>query len=73
MKLWLRQAPRVGRAAQRRLGRSAHYLSGAKLLGDDARAMAAMNFSALAEAPEFEIKEVTRIGADLRIIAAPKG
>ncbi len=44
-----------------------------KLLGDTACAMAAMNFSALAEAPEFEIKEVTRIGADLRIIAAPKG
>ena len=44
-----------------------------KLLGDDARAMAAMNFPALAEAPEFEINEVTRIGADLRIIAAPKG
>ena len=43
-----------------------------KLLGDDARAMAAMNFSALTEAPEFETKEVTRIGADLRIIAAPK-
>ena len=44
-----------------------------KLLGDDARAMAAMNFSALTEAPEFEINEVTRIGEDLRIIAAPKG
>ena len=44
-----------------------------KLLGDAARAPAAMNFSALAEAPEFEINEVTRIGADLRIIAAPKG
>ena len=44
-----------------------------KLLGDDARAMAAMNLSALTEAPEFEINEVTRIGADLRIIAAPKG
>lgn len=44
-----------------------------KLLGDTARAMAAMNFPALADAPEFEIKEVTRIGADLRIIAAPKG
>ena len=44
-----------------------------KLLGDEARAMAAMNPSALAEAPEFEINEVTRIGADLRIIAAPKG
>ena len=44
-----------------------------KLLGEDARAMAAMNFPALAEAPEFEINEVTRIGADLRIIAAPKG
>ena len=44
-----------------------------KLLGDAARAMAAMNFSALADAPEFEINEVTRIGADLRIIAAPKG
>ena len=44
-----------------------------KLLGDDARAMAAMNFSALIEAPEFEINEVTRIGADLRIMAAPKG
>ena len=44
-----------------------------KLLGDAARAMVAMNFSALAEAPEFEINEVTRIGADLRIIAAPKG
>ena len=44
-----------------------------KLLGDDARAMAAMKFSALAEAPEFEINEVTRIGADLRIIAAPSG
>ena len=43
-----------------------------KLLGDDARAMAAMNFSALTEAPEFEINEVTRIGEDLRIIAAPK-
>ena len=43
-----------------------------KLLGDDARAMAAMKFSALAEAPEFEINEVTRIGADLRIMAAPK-
>ena len=43
-----------------------------KLLGDAARATAAMNFSALAEAPEFEINEVTRIGADLRIIAAPK-
>jgi diaminohydroxyphosphoribosylaminopyrimidine deaminase/5-amino-6-(5-phosphoribosylamino)uracil reductase len=43
-----------------------------KLLGDDARAMAAMSFSALTEAPEFEINEVTRIGADLRIIAAPK-
>ena len=43
-----------------------------KLLGDDARAMAAMTFSALTEAPEFEINEVTRIGADLRIIAAPK-
>ena len=43
-----------------------------KLLGDDARAMAAMNFSALTEAPEFEINEVTRIGKDLRIIAAPK-
>ena len=44
-----------------------------KLLGDEARAMAAMNFPALAEALEFEINEVTRIGADLRIIAAPKG
>ena len=44
-----------------------------KLLGDEARAMAAMKFPALAEAPEFEINEVTRIGADLRIIAAPKG
>ena len=44
-----------------------------KLLGDEARAMVAMNFSALADAPEFEINEVTRIGADLRIIAAPKG
>ena len=44
-----------------------------KLLGDDARAMAAMNFSALADAPEFQINEVARIGADLRIIAAPKG
>ena len=44
-----------------------------KLLGDAARAMAAMNFPALADAPEFEINEVTRIGADLRIIAAPKG
>jgi diaminohydroxyphosphoribosylaminopyrimidine deaminase/5-amino-6-(5-phosphoribosylamino)uracil reductase len=44
-----------------------------KLLGDDARAMAAMNFPALADTPEFEINEVTRIGADLRIIAAPKG
>ena len=43
-----------------------------KLLGDDARAMAAMTFSALTEAPEFEINEVTRIGEDLRIIAAPK-
>ena len=43
-----------------------------KLLGDDARAMAAMTFSALTEAPEFEINEVTRIGTDLRIIAAPK-
>jgi diaminohydroxyphosphoribosylaminopyrimidine deaminase/5-amino-6-(5-phosphoribosylamino)uracil reductase len=43
-----------------------------KLLGDDARAMAAMNFSALIEAPEFEINEVTRIGEDLRIMAAPK-
>ena len=43
------------------------------LLGDEARAMAAMNFSALADAPEFEINDVTRIGADLRIIAAPKG
>ena len=44
-----------------------------KLLGDAARAMAAMDFPALADAPEFEINEVTRIGADLRIIAAPKG
>jgi len=44
-----------------------------RLLGDAARAMAAMNFPALADAPEFEINEVTRIGADLRIIAAPKG
>ena len=44
-----------------------------KLLGDDARAIAVMNFPALADAPEFEIKDVTRIGADLRIIAAPKG
>ena len=44
-----------------------------KLLGDAARAMAAMNLPALADAPEFEINEVTRIGADLRIIAAPKG
>ena len=44
-----------------------------KLLGDAARAMAAVNFPALADAPEFEINEVTRIGADLRIIAAPKG
>ena len=44
-----------------------------KLLGDDARAMAVMNFPALADAPEFEINDVTRIGADLRIIAAPKG
>ena len=44
-----------------------------KLLGDAARAMAAMNFPALADVPEFEINEVTRIGADLRIIAAPKG
>ena len=43
------------------------------LLGDEARAMAAMNFSALADAPEFEINAVTRIGSDLRIIAAPKG
>ena len=43
-----------------------------KLLGDDARAMAAMTFSALAEAPEFEINEVTRVGPDLRIMAAPK-
>ena len=44
-----------------------------KLLGDDARAMAVINFPALADAPEFEINDVTRIGADLRIIAAPKG
>ncbi len=44
-----------------------------KLLGHAARAMAAMNYPALADAPEFEINEVTRIGADLRIIAAPKG
>ena len=44
-----------------------------KLLGDAARAAAAMNFPALADALEFEINEVTRIGADLRIIAAPKG
>ena len=44
-----------------------------KLLGDGARAMTAMDVSALADAPEFEINEVTRIGADLRIIAAPKG
>jgi diaminohydroxyphosphoribosylaminopyrimidine deaminase/5-amino-6-(5-phosphoribosylamino)uracil reductase len=44
-----------------------------RLLGDDARAMAAMNFLALADTPEFEINEVTRIGADLRIIAGPKG
>ena len=44
-----------------------------KLLGDEARSVAAMNFSAQADAPEFEINEVTRIGADLRIIAAPKG
>ena len=44
-----------------------------KLLGDEARAMAAMKFTALAETPEFEMNEVTRIGADLRIIAAPKG
>lgn len=44
-----------------------------KLLGDAARAMAAMNFPVLADVPEFEINEVTRIGADLRIIAAPKG
>jgi diaminohydroxyphosphoribosylaminopyrimidine deaminase/5-amino-6-(5-phosphoribosylamino)uracil reductase len=43
-----------------------------KLLGDEARAMAAMNFPALAEAPEFEINEVTRIGSDLRIMAAPR-
>lgn len=43
-----------------------------KLLGDDARAMALMNYNALADAPEFEINEVTRIGADLRIMAAPK-
>jgi len=43
-----------------------------KLLGDAARAVAAMNFSAMAEAPEFKIQEVTRIGADLRIIAAPR-
>jgi len=35
--------------------------------------MAAMNFSALADAPEFQINEVARIGADLRIIAAPNG
>jgi hypothetical protein len=34
--------------------------------------MAAMTFSALAEAPEFEINEVTRVGPDLRIMAAPK-
>jgi hypothetical protein len=34
--------------------------------------MAAMNFPALAEAPEFEINEVTRIGSDLRIMAAPR-
>ena len=44
-----------------------------KVLGEAARAMAAMTFPALADAPEFEINEVTRIGADLRIIAAPKG
>ena len=44
-----------------------------KLLGDAARAMAAMDFPALADAPEFEINEVTRIGTDLRIIAAPRG
>ena len=44
-----------------------------KLLGDTARSMAAMNFPALDDAPEFEINTVTRIGADLRIIAAPKG
>ena len=44
-----------------------------KLLGDAARPMAAMNLSALTEALKLEINEVTRIGADLRIIAAPKG
>ena len=43
-----------------------------KLLGDEARAMVAMNFSALADAPEFEINEVTRLGKDLRIMATPE-
>ena len=43
-----------------------------KLLGDEARPMAAMTFSALAEAPEFEITEVTRLGKDLRIMATPE-
>lgn len=42
------------------------------LLGDEARAMAAMKFSALADAPEFEINEVTRLGKDLRIMATPE-
>ena len=43
-----------------------------KLLGDEARPMAAMTFAALAEAPEFEITEVTRLGKDLRIMATPE-
>ena len=43
-----------------------------KLLGDSARPMATMRYEALADAPAFEVMEVTRIGADLRIMATPQ-
>ena len=43
-----------------------------KILGDSARPMANMSIDALAEAPEFDTIEVTRLGADLRIMATPR-
>ncbi|MDG1931145.1 MAG: bifunctional diaminohydroxyphosphoribosylaminopyrimidine deaminase/5-amino-6-(5-phosphoribosylamino)uracil reductase RibD [Luminiphilus sp.] len=42
-----------------------------KILGDSARPMANMSIDVLAEAPEFDIIDVTRLGADLRIMATP--
>lgn len=42
------------------------------LLGDTAQPMAGFAIDTLAESPAFQLEEVTRSGADLRIMATPK-